>query len=387
MIQESGNATIYNENGVFNMSGGKIVSNATGNNPYGVYVKNSTSSIHISGRSEIICNYGTAITISSSLNTKPIIGTDDGNINNKFPMIQGANNGIWLGSNIAQFYDGLIKGVKASIDVAKVETAYVVQNGVEEINNSIYNTAYLSSAAEMVASVNGTEYATIQEAINKVPKNNTETVITLLRSTREAIKVEKNQKVRFDLQNYIIANKGITNVIVNTGDITISNGSILSDTTQGAINNNTNGKLTITGGKIKAFGTRQAIYNDGGDLTISGAAYLSSTTSERATVQNHGSGPIKITGGTIISTGAQGLNIEKGTVTIGDNTDGELKTVPIIQGATYGVTANVNFNFYDGTLKGERAAINNESRVRLAEGYKLEHGTESTFKTAFVKVQ
>ena len=226
------------------------------------------------------------------------------------------------------------------------------------INNDIEFFAHWISEAEIVvAKIGTTEYNSLQKAINAVPTNNTETTITLVRNTSEVLTVRANKKIILDLQNYTISNSGVANVIVNYGNITLISGTITSNTTQGAINNESGGKFTMTGGKIIATGTRQAIYNNGGTLTITGSAELKSSSTERATVQNLASGTINITGGTITSTGRNGVE-NAATLTIGTK-DGNITTSsPVITGATDGVVNSSVFNFYDGTINGVNSAIN-----------------------------
>ena len=103
---------------------------------------------------------------------------------------------------------------------------------------------------------------------------------------------------------------------------------------------------------------------------------------------------IIITGGTIISTTENNINntvavsneanmtigVEDGTVNIHDIT---------IQGKKYGIFSKNNFNFYDGTVKGETNAFNDESKVINKEGdYEIVHTPEQisnvTYDTAFL---
>ena len=109
------------------------------------------------------------------------------------------------------------------------------------------------------ALIGNKSYDSLQEAIDAVSADNTETTIKLLKNVSEVITVAKNKKIIFDLQNYIVSNNGVNPVISNFGNITIQNGTITSSTTQGAINNKSGATLTMTGGNIIATGTRQVI--------------------------------------------------------------------------------------------------------------------------------
>ena len=241
------------------------------------------------------------------------------------------------------------------------------------------------------ALIGNTSYNSLQEAINDVPTNNTVTTIKLLKNVSEVLTVAKNKKIIFDFQNFTVSNNGVNAVITNNGNITIQNGTITSSTSQGAINNNSGAKLTISGGSVIATGTRQAIYNNGGTVEITGDAYLSAVSTERATVQNNSSvSKLYITGGTIISTGFKAVQ-NAGVMNIGVKDSNVDLNSPYIQGQTYGVTSTTNFNFYDGIIKGiANNAIENEAKVIEKEtGYAIGHLTETvdgvTYKTAFLE--
>lgn len=208
-----------------------------------------------------------------------------------------------------------------------------------------------------LAQIGDTKYSTIQEALDAVPKNNQETVVTVLGDAKEVLTVLKDQNVVLDIGDNVLNNNGVNNVIKNNGTLKINNGTIISNTTQGAINNNKNATLIMTGGSIYTSGTRQAIYNDGGNLQISGTAYLSSTTTQRATVQNLNNGSILITGGTIVSPNFNAIeNTAKLTIGIKDGNINS--TSPVIIGKNYGINTTSTFKFYDGIIKGIQKTIN-----------------------------
>ena len=221
---------------------------------------------------------------------------------------------------------------------------------------------------DVIAEINGVYYNTLQAAVNAVPTNNTETIIKLLWNTSESVTVAANKNIVFDFQNYTVSNNGSSQVIVNSGTIKITNGTIRSSADYGAIDNNSGGKIVMTGGSIIATGTRQTIYNNaGGTVEISGDAYLSSsavstTDKERGTVQNQSGGTLTITGGTIVSTTNQSV-LNSGTMTIGVE-DGNIdKTSPVFIGEVYGIKSTTNFDFYNGIMKGRTAPIFDASKV------------------------
>lgn len=221
-----------------------------------------------------------------------------------------------------------------------------------------------------VAEINGTYYESITDAINDYYSNNpndeNEITIRLLKNTSELIKIDEGRNIKFDLQNFTLSNIPSSPIINNYGIVKIYNGIISTNANQGAINVYSTGTFKMTGGKIESSGGttgRQAIYNDGGIVEISGGSYLTSNSTTRAVIQNQASGKLYINGGTIISTAFYGIE-NRGNMEIGIK-DGIIdKTNPLIQGVNYGIYANnsSNIKYYDGVIKG-KTAINNEGRV------------------------
>ena len=223
-----------------------------------------------------------------------------------------------------------------------------------------------------IARIGDVFYDTLQEAVNAVPKNNTQTTVKLLGSTSEIISVAKNQNIIFDFDNNVLSNVGNNPVISNYGTVVISNGMITSDAPKnGAVNNESTGRITINGGSIVVTGGRQALYNNKGIAEISGTAYLSSSSTERAAVQNVSGGTMTISGGTIVSTGSSAV-VNASTLTIGEK-DGNVNVKsPTLQGKIYGISSTAKYNFYNGTIKGKEKAYNNLNHINdKEEGYSI----------------
>lgn len=234
-------------------------------------------------------------------------------------------------------------------------------------------TLYAKWIEGRVAEVNGTYYATLQRAVNAVPTDNTQTTVRLLTNVSENITVAQNKNINFDFQDYTISITTGT-AITNNGTIIISNGTLTSSSqTAAVINNNSTGNLTISGGRVllTTKDGKQAVYNDKGTILITGSAYLSSASATngknpRATVQNQAGGTLTIDGGTIISTGFQGVN-NAGTMTIGtEDGDPNINSL-LIQAATDGINSTTNYSFYDGIIKGKTNAVNNVSKITAKE--------------------
>lgn len=279
-----------------------------------------------------------------------------------------------------------------SITIGYAENGYNsnTTNYVSDLNFNFMSVAW-------IARIGNRYYETLQKAVNAAPTDGTLTTIQLINNTTEYIDVNSNRNITFDLQNYtinstVINGTGKPVVEIFSGTVRMSNGNIYSTTNQGAVNVHYGSTFIMTGGSVISTGQRQALYNNGGTVSISGTAYLRNTQSQRAAVQNHDSrGTITITGGTIISEKYFAIQNEAGTLTIGSN-DGTISTTsPVIQGSTYGVnnsnivsfssppsnTTITNFNFYDGIIKGKTAAIYDDNYVTKPVGYGIYYQNEN----------
>ncbi len=207
------------------------------------------------------------------------------------------------------------------------------------------------NAADPVVQVGDKTYTSMGAALNKVT-DNTKTTITVLKDFEDNFTISSSKDIVLDLNGHTLSNKADKTVINNNGKLEIMNGTITSNASSGMINNNSEATLVMNSGSLIATGSRQALYNDAGNVTISGSAYLESATDVRATLHNKNSGIVTITGGTIVANNSYAIYNEKGTLNIGTQNDSFNSNTPIIQGATYGVVANTKFNFYDGIIKG-----------------------------------
>ena len=246
-----------------------------------------------------------------------------------------------------------------------------------------------------VARIGSVYYDSLQEAINAVSTDNTETNIVLLQNTNEAITINANQNIVFDLQNYTIGGAGTVSTIKNYGTIRISNGTITNSSvaTSALVDNYSTGTIYITGGNFISLGTKQALYNEGGNAYISGNPYLTSKAKgtydrvERATVQNRLSGSLTITGGTIVNNEGSGVSLNTGTVIIGTKDNVVDSTSLIIQAKTYGIYNYTSFKFYDGKISGITDSIYNKDNINdIENGYFVKNSTEvidtKTYKVA-----
>lgn len=229
-------------------------------------------------------------------------------------------------------------------------------------------------------------YKTVSLALDAETQGSTPVTIQLLEDVTEKVIVKAGKNVIFDFGGHTIYNVNNQDpVIENNGTLSIISGTFNHRGTSGVINNTSTGNLTISGGNIIASNTKQAVYNDGGTVTLTGDATFSSVSSIRATVHNLNNGTMYILGGTIIGTNFAAVLNDSGSLTIGSK-DGNITSTPVIQGKDYGVKTTLDFNFYDGVLKGKTAAVSNVSKiVDIEDNSQLQDSTEvidgATFKT------
>ena len=271
----------------------------------------------------------------------------------------------------------------------KVRLTIKYANGGYDSTNTTFslNVGLTFEEIQYVARIGNDYYTTLQLAIDDVPKNNTATSIVLLKDITELVEVSASQNIVFDLSGITLRNSGNNPIFENYGAITITNGSIYTTASQGAINVNAGGSLVMSGGSIVSTGIKQAIYNNGGMVTISGNAYIRNTSNQRAAVHNHlSSGSMVITGGTIIAERFSAVLNEAGSLVIGTSGSGVSTSNPTIIGATYGVNNSTGtsvsptptyFDYYDGLIAGKTAAIYDEDYVNNIEpSYGIAHSFE-----------
>ena len=260
---------------------------------------------------------------------------------------------------------------------------YTAATGGTRINDSViiantvtYYAHWMDSAT---ATIGTTLYATLQEAVDDEPTDNTETTITLLKDTLEAVYIAADKNIVLDLDGHRLYNDGTKNaksmndnttrpsVIENLGSIKIKNGTINANARQSVINTATgtviieNTSVTHTG--VGNNNTKQAIYLYSGTLIVTGNSTISANNSGAYQGVNRGviqtdAGTVRILGGTVTSaTGPAITSKAAGTIELGEKDGSILNTSPVIQGATNGIETPGTLKFYDGIVKGKTAAI------------------------------
>ena len=290
-----------------------------------------------------------------------------------------------------------------SVSTISITIGYKNNGYDANVTNYLVDLEFDFMSIDWVARIGTRYFESMQNAINAVPTDGTATTVQLIKNTAEYIEVTGGRNVVLDLQNYtinstVIGTDGKPIFEIANGTVRMSNGTLYSTAAQGVVNVQYGSTFIMTGGTINATGQRQALYNNGGTVQISGTAYLHNTQTQRAAVQNNDArGTITITGGTIVSDKHAGVQNAAGTLIIGNN-DGTISTTsPVIQGGTYAVnnsnvisingsTANANvtnFEFYDGILKGKTSISFDVTRMTKPAGYGIYYQTETISNTTY----
>ena len=185
-------------------------------------------------RSGTIINYGIVNLISgtatstvgnSITNTGTInIGSKDGNVSTKMPVITGKTYGVSnRDSGKVNFYDGIVSGETGAFygTINEVEPGYkIVTNKTDTLTSA---TLTLVGDDEKVAVLNGINFTSLQDAINSASDTN-ESIITLYKDVtfESNITVPANKNIKLYLNGYTL-NKGSYD-FTGEGKITVIDG-------------------------------------------------------------------------------------------------------------------------------------------------------------------
>ena len=203
-------------------------------------------------------------------------------------------------------------------------------------------------AAGNVASVDGTEYATVQQAVDNA---NGKTVV-LLDNVTESITIANGQTITLDLGGYTLTNTAKQHTITNNGTLTIQGSGKVDnvDHGKGALVNN--GEVTIAGGTLTrsqekgtdattSGGNSWYVVDNHDTITMKGGQIINTSgfsslvrnigatfNLENVTLQNtfivlknDDNGVFNMTGGKVVTTGSQGSALQNwGKATISGGT-------------------------------------------------------------------
>ena len=278
--------------------------------------------------------------------------------------------------------DGYVFGGWYISETEEIDEDYVPEDNIE------VTAKWFTS--DIVAVMDGVGYTSLSSAIDNVQTGNVTKTIKLLKDISETKTISSGKNIILNMNGHSITRSDGNRIFINNGTLVIKNGSfsrtgstnviqnnsvmkiincnITSSANSGAIDNvDAGADMEIIDTRVEMTGARQAIYNNGGKLTIKGNSYLSNV-KDRAALHNLNNGNVTIESGTIISTSTIGaVYNQSGTVTIGTK-DGLIDNDNIvIQSSSYGVAASGNVNFYDGVIKGILGALNNSSDTVFTE--------------------
>ncbi|MBE5805572.1 MAG: hypothetical protein E7313_02485 [Clostridiales bacterium] len=344
---EGTNPTVINYNGKIIINGGTITSETdravlqyTGGGTIEINGTNDTTIIE--GARGAGCDTGNMIITGGKITGRTghgaftnggtiTIGKNDSSVDTKTPDITGTEYGLNVGSGSAYFYDGVIKGPKMGKSVSNIFTGIQSGYGLKRVITDTSETLTLSNKNFQNTTSNA-YYGTLADAFDN---SATGTTIKVLNDTFQMSNsnMASGKTLTLDLNGRRIThrssgviNKGKLTVtgtsgIINSNQNTIKNGESEADSgaeliingggtvsgeSSGSSSINNWGKLTISGGTISSTNYK-AIYNQvSGKVTISGGTI----TAKNYTIHNYGtantssSPAVKITGGTLKSTGA-----------------------------------------------------------------------------------
>ncbi|MBR3162803.1 MAG: BspA family leucine-rich repeat surface protein [Clostridia bacterium] len=243
-------------------------------------------------------------------------------------VIQGEKYGVQSLGPDFKFYNGILKGVTSAYDTVRPPTelrpGYLVETDTEEIDETTYNTAFLSQSIDdnyyLVNAKTGHE--TLAEAYAN--SNNDETIVLMKNITDTSTLTMDNTK----------------NITFNTygNDITLSNPITVNGSTLTIIGNST----------IKNNSTNTIEVASGGHLIVKNTSIESSV-------------------GDAIHEDGSGSTIQIGIA------DDPLSTIePNIKGKTYGINSSnitsCEVNLYNGIIRGETAALTNDLNIENTAG-------------------
>ena len=325
------------QGGNFIINDGLITANSDQATAYGVNAPINS----IFGGRIIGGDYG----VYTSRETTVTIGENDGNINIASPEIAGGKYGLYGGA--VNFYDGVLKGGIEAYDdgtVKAVADNYTIYIGTEEIikdgTTYIYDVRYLTPE-HVVAKIGDSGYTKLSDAIDNSNENDVIKLIddnylfySLIISQEKKITIDTNgydiitgnpitnngdvviKNTSYESSNpvfdyngsgyYITNNEGGTlkleNITIRANYILDNRGSLnLNNSSFDSLNISINNTGNITGDENSLSGSEYAIYNNGGESSLTGISANG--------VIYINAGKLSLTGGTITKTGEEVENM------------------------------------------------------------------------------
>lgn len=199
---------------------------------------------------------------------------------------------------------------------------------------------------EAVARINNKYYTTLQNAINEVPTDNTQTIIVILKDIYENVSISENRNIVIDLNNKILNKAEEKPIIILDGNsnLTINNGKVIGNNYKSevaAILVNANTTLNLSNTNVERTSTSGAEWETielHGNLNVDSGEIKSSNSNTICTYTN-GTSKVQMINVAIISDSEVALSF--------NNT-----TTFTIEGGTIKTPNSVLQNRGVGTIKG-----------------------------------
>ena len=325
----TGQVSNYN-NGNTTINGGTIKNNGGIDNRGTLTITKGTI-IYTDSIGSAINNYGTLT-----------IGQKDGNLNEQIEIRYYGNRGGVYNSGNLYYYGGTIKGKSADDNSAILGKINEIEENASlsvDIDGNLEVASLVTK--ENVAEVNGEQFTSLNEAINKSAEGTVKLLKNISIVESEKLEIASSKNITLDLngkqittymESYNITNNGTLNITDSSG---LDSGKIVS---RGVINGiiDNIGTLTITNGVLKKYIDGNNIDNyayiirNKGNVTLNGGIIDASKRYING-IYNIESGNVNIIGGNIIVKEAKYSN------GILDNSSGIIK----VEG---GQVSSINFD-------------------------------------------
>ena len=207
-------------------------------------------------------------------------------------------------------------------------------------------------ATNPIAQIGTNTYASLADAINAVPADNSKVIVTMAANSSSGATIPANKNVELALNS-----KTITGNITNNGTLTISGSGTVRNTTAASTSpviNNTN-SLTISGGTYSTNSTSAALINNSKTLNMSSGTL---THTGSICVFNNTAGTLTVTGGSITGpcyiTSSAGSTATHATASFTDNNMNAISSISGTQTFSSGSlsiiakTGNDTTNIHEG---------------------------------------
>ena len=381
------NGLVKNQAGTLNISTVTLNHNNTSN--YGIYTTGGTTNINSgtinSNGNAIRINAGTvnvkggtvnggktnsnwsAVYVESSSGTL-VVGTSGGGIPSiSNPVIKstyyyGVNNS----GGTFKFYDGAISGKTNAISGTITE----IESGYSKLSSTTNGIETITLGNDPVASIDSTQYDSLQAAFNAVTATSTSArqTITLLKdiTLTSTATFPQNKYATLNMAGKTITSSMSSSTISNSGNLIISgNASTTTTSTTNLIQNSagtpiynsSTGTLTLSNVRVNcSTSSYLCINNQSGSVTVNSGATVTGAND----AVNSTNGTVTINGGTLNSSNNSGVAMTNGTLYVysGSNVSGPYGLYLMGSNTTYAYGGNIIGTSYKGIYLESTSSVN-----------------------------